>query len=645
MPGKTSTVNKPVLAFKKKTAMLVALVMLVALYCLAQLPQISSQESSDLASRFSFKRMLLPEPKNQTYKYVRQVHPDLKRISAWMSAIGAAVTLCDLDGDGLPNDYVLVDPRCDQVIVGPVPGTGERYKLFTLNPKGLSYDPATTAPAGSLAGDFNEDGQTDLLVYYWGRPPIIFSRQKNPLSAESFTATNVTQSETPWYTGAATLSDLDGDGHQDLIFANYLPDGQRILDPKDKGRILLQDTNSRAFNGGRKHVFLWSKDCYQEIADVFDKDVTGGWALAQGCQDLNGDLLPEIYFAHDMGPDRLLLNNSQPGKLKFSLLEGRSSLSTPSSFILGDDSFKGMGADFGDINGDGLYDIYVSNISCPYGLEECHYLWLNNGKIDDTKSGIAPYVQASEDLGLSRGGWGWDCRLADFDNDSTPEAVQAKGFFKGKINRWAEAQSLGGMNSEMLRHPLNWPSFKPGDDLAGHDRNSFFVKDKDGRYYDLAAQLNLDDQALSRGIAIADVDGDGKLDFAMANQWGDSYFFHNQSPTNNSFINLRLLLPLNAVAAEKVEEIADTTKLPPTIAAIGAEATITMPDGKILRAQVDGGSGHSGKRSHEIHFGLGNWPANKTMLVKLRFRNRQGQIQSTSINLLPGRHTLLLGAQ
>jgi hypothetical protein len=47
------------------------------------------------------------------------VHPSLERISAWVSSLGAAATLADLDGDGLPNDVIYVDPRTDLVTVAP----------------------------------------------------------------------------------------------------------------------------------------------------------------------------------------------------------------------------------------------------------------------------------------------------------------------------------------------------------------------------------------------------------------------------------------------------------------------------------------------------------------------------------------------
>src|SRR5262249_35188082 len=158
---------------------------------------------------------------------------------------------------------------------------------------------------------------------------------------------------------------------------------------------------------------------------------------------LDGDLLPEVYLSNDFGPDRLLHNRSTPGRFHFVPLEGERQLGTPSSFVMGKDSFKGMGVDFGDLNGDGLLDIYVSNMTAKRALMESHYVWLSTGQIQRMKEGIAPYVQASEKLGLSRSGWSWDCRLVDFNNDGVLEAIQANGFLKGEVNRWPELQSLG----------------------------------------------------------------------------------------------------------------------------------------------------------------------------------------------------------
>src|SRR5207244_9570128 len=125
-----------------------------------------------------------------------------------------------------------------------------------------------------------------------------------------------------------------------------------------------------------------AKAQFREITGVLEEPVERGWTLAIGAADLNGDLLPEIYFGHDFGPDRLLHNRSTPGHLKFALLEGRRRFTDPKSCVLGFDSFKGMGVDFGDVNGDGLLDIYVSNIATRFGLMESHFLWESTGKLD-----------------------------------------------------------------------------------------------------------------------------------------------------------------------------------------------------------------------------------------------------------------------
>ncbi|MDG3008357.1 CRTAC1 family protein [Paludisphaera sp. Pla2] len=565
--------------------------------------------------------------------------------------MGAAVALHDLDGDGLPNDVVYVDTRTDRVILAPAPGTPDRYEPFTLDPNPLHYEPATMAPMGSLVGDLNEDGLADVLVYYWGRTPVAFlrrpSRETGP-ARSAFAPREVSSTSDRWFTNAATLADLDGDGHADLVVANYFPDGSRILDVDTRGTASMQRSMSRAFNSGEKHIFIWSDATsggepdvrFREEAGVLDDSTLYGWTLAVGAADLDGDLLPELYFANDFGPDRLLHNRSHPGSIRFAPVEGRRGLTTPSSKVLGRDSFKGMGVDFGDLNGDGLLDLFVSNIATEFALLESHFAFISTGEAGSFREGVAPYVDRSEELGLSRSGWGWEARLADFDNDGDLEALQAVGFMKGDVDRWPELQELAMGHDELLSDPGNWPRFASGDDLSGGRRNPFFVR-FGGRFVDLSAELGLAEPGVSRGIATADVDGDGRLDFAVANQWAASTFHHNESTGSDAFLGLHLRLPLRpeATSARTGHPGPDTPGRP----AIGAEASVALPSGRRLVAQCDGGNGHSGKRSPDLHFGLGPVTPGTLLSITLRWRDPNGQVRREELSLPPGWHTVQLG--
>jgi enediyne biosynthesis protein E4 len=646
---------------RQHAAALFALGAILALYGLARLPETSSAERRKLAENFSFKRLPLPEFANQKQQSVRQVNKSLERISAWISSVGAGVALSDLDEDGLSNDVCYVDTRTDQVILAPVPGTPERYQPFSLN-AGAAFDRRTMAPMGALAADLNEDGLMDVLVYYWGRTPIAFLRKqsggagKQSLSGESYLPREIVSGGERWYANAATVADLDGDGHLDIIVGNYFPDNARILDAQANNQEQMQHSMSRAFNGGRNRLLRWTGATagaepavsFHEIEGAIENDEDGkisrAWTLAVGAADLDGDLLPEIYFANDFGPDRLLHNRSKPGQFRFALLEGRKTFTTPNSKVLGRDSFKGMGVDFGDLNNDGLLDIYVSNIASEYALEESHFVFLSTGETKRMREGFAPYVDESEALGLSRSGWGWDTKLADFNNDGVLEALQATGFVKGEVNRWPELHELAMGNDQLLERPQSWPRVQPGDDLSGHGHNPFFVRAESGRFYDVSHELQLDQPMVSRGIAISDVDGDGRLDFAVANQWDVSYFFRNESPRPGTFLGLHLRLPLGGGGSgTKVcrgHQVANALSRP----AIGATATARLPDGRLLVAQVDGGNGHSGKRSPDIFFGLGATPAATMLDVELYWRDQKGQAQKRILQLSSGWHTVLLGS-
>lgn len=631
-------------SWQRFTLRVFALGLLLVLYSFARLPSVSRDERARLAAGFRFSHLELPMLEGFPAKTIREVHPSYRHVAGWISTVGAAVALADLDGDGLANDLCTVDSRIDQVVIEPVPGQEpQRFAPFALDPAPAAYDPATMAPMGCVPGDLNEDGEQDLLVYYWGRPPIAFLRRQletaRPLDALAYRVIEIGDSSERWYTNAATRADLDGDGHADLVIGNYFPDGSRVLDANASGREQMHSSMSRGYNGGSKRFLLFvgasaGPEPTLELREVdvdLPQEARTAWTLAVGAADLDGDLLPEIYFGNDFGPDRLLHNRSRPGELRFAIAEGRRTLLTPRSKVLGHDSFKGMGIDFGDVNGDGWLDLYVSNIAAEYALEESHFLYVSTGEPERLAQGVAPYADRSEPLGVSRSGWGWDTRLADFNNDGVLEALQATGFLKGEVKRWPELHEIAMGNDGMLSNPAHWHRFAAGDDLSGRDPNPFFVRAKSGRFVDLAHELGLDQPHVTRGIATADVDSDGDLDFAIGNQWQSSFFYRNENPTSARALVLALELPAPRGAAGSA------------LPAIGAQATVELPDGRRLVAQVDGGNGHSGKRSPQLHFGLGALPAEAKVPVTVRWRDGAGVVQSRDFELASGSHRILLG--
>jgi enediyne biosynthesis protein E4 len=638
------SLSSVILEFLRRFARpLSALALITITYLPARKALPPSSYFNALASHFRFEAFSIGPSEARNAQYFRTVHPDFRVNAAWISSVGAAVSLGEFEGTGRPDDAVVVDPRTDTVSIVTLGPTGAR-ELCVLDAPNRRFP--FTAPMGSTIGDFNEDGKQDILVYYWGRTPVVYlnlhsSREKSRVTAKSFRAVEIVawRNGVPrkWFTNCVTQADLDGDGHMDLIIGNYFPEGSEVLNPWDTHRQWMQASMSKAFNGGTNFFLLWqaatetdpirfSVQNHNLLSDLkIEYGALHGWTLAVAAADLNGDLLPEVYFANDFGPDRLFVNQSSPGHLKFRLAEGQRHFRTPKSKVLGKDSFKGMGAEFVDLTNEGRLSLLVSNIAEEFGLLESHFAFVPVGDSSLLNRGVAPFDDRSEALGLSRSGWGWDIKGVDFDNDGVLEVGQALGFMAGKVSRWPELQELATGNDQLLQSTYVWPQFQPGDKLSGDSHLAFFARTRvDQPFVDIGGELGFPTGTVSRGIAIGDTDRDGRLDFVLANQWQDSVFYHNRSANAHTYIGLRICRRPNQhpqlIASPNVTPLDDSALIP----LIGASVTIFLPDGSTRTSISDGGNGHSGRRSPEVHFGLGDLAIGTKIPVCIRWRNNLG---------------------
>ncbi|MBW8875653.1 MAG: CRTAC1 family protein [Acidobacteria bacterium] len=636
-----------------------------ALAALARLPGPPPGEAARLAPHFRFAWQPLPPAPVPAGGVVFPVNKTAAHMQFYFYQIGASAALGDLDGDGLPNDLCLTDVRTKTATVSPVPGTGDRYPSFVLD-FGKLVDRVTEHPTVCRIADMNEDGLADIFVAFYGRPPLLLLRRapadlqpQAPLSMASFAAVELVPGLTQrWWTATATFADVDGDGHQDIVVGNYYPDGAELTDASSNRPFEMNEDFSRALNGGKNRIFLHAGGesgaapaaLYRDAGDVFPGRSAYAWTLAVGAADLDRDGLSDLYIANDFGPDQLLWNRSRPGHVRLRELKGEKGFFTPESMALGHDSFKGMGIDFGDINHDGVFDMYVSNIASPFALQESHFLWTSTGQGEMKRmaQGVAPWVDRGDEMGVAHSAWAWDARFEDFDNDSVLELVQATGLVKGKANRWPDLAQVGAGNDVFVKYQAVWPKFLVGSDVDGSYPKPFWVLGSDGRYADLSTVLFPGLTSPTRGIAVADVDGDGYPDMVYANFWSDSVYIKNQATGNgNRFLGLHLLLPVAGAGGQPPAGLRVHDGHPAWregTPAIGAFVEAEIAGGQRQIRQVDGGNGHSGQRSPEVRFGLGRTAA-AAIPVRITWRDLHGTLHHDALSLAPGYHTIVLAAQ
>ena len=224
--------------------------------------------------------------------------------------------------------------------------------------------------------------------------------------------------------------------------------------------------------------------------------------------DINNDGLEDIYLTANQTPDKLYLNL---GNLKFK------DITKTSGVII--DSTWSTGVTMEDINNDGLLDIYVSKIGKYKGLKAHNLLYINNGDLTFTES--------SSVSGLDFSGFSTQASFFDYDNDGDMDmyllncSVHTPRSY-GKSSKRFETDSLSG--DKLFENKLNEGTLK---------------------FVDVTSNAGIYSSALGYGLALStsDINQDGLIDIYVGNDFHENdYIYINQGDktfkeAGNSYLN------------------------------------------------------------------------------------------------------------
>ncbi len=556
-----------------------------------------------------------------------------ENIMPWLSSVGAAAAAGDFDGDGFADLYVTSSGRGDRNVLFRNLGDGTFEDV--TDQAGVGCGNPTGGSMHAVWGDVDNDGRLDLYVVKWAEPNQLFHNNGNG----TFSDVSRESGTDFWgYGNGATFLDYDRDGHLDLLVGNYFADV--VPDPDTDTPVrndlwhpvttrVMHDTFTHAANGGRNVLFHNLGDgTFEDVTMAVGMTFTG-WTLAVGSGDLNNDGWPDLYLANDFGPDEFYLNTGateRPPKFRL-VVDPRGHPG------VGNDWWKGMNVDMGDVNNDGYLDIYVTNVLEPrYKTDEGNMLWINC--TDPLCPGGRGFVNVGRSTGTFDGGWGWGGKFADFNNDGWLDIYAVNGFVTGDPdhNYWYQIQEMVTQTKNQTADAADWPVM--GDrDLSGYEHGRLFMHVPDGdrtaknrnlRFVEMSQAAGVVDRFNGRGIAIADFNHDGLLDMYVANQGARSCYYVNKTaarvPSSTQpygFLRLALRGRPDAGVAVGDRVLASTAD------AVGARVTIYAGDGVQIR-EVQGGMGFASQSEHVVHFGL----SDPSALDRVTIRWPSGRVQT-----------------
>lgn len=461
---------------------------------------------------------------------------------------GTGVALFDFDSDGLIDIFFVNASRFESDAPAAshhlYKNLGDLKFRDVTEKSGIGH---TGWGQGTCAGDFDNDGRTDLFITYWGQNALYRNAGGGQFRDET-KARGLVIPKRRWGTGCAFL-DYDRDGSLDLFVANYV-DFDPAKTPKPGDRSQCQWKGLPVICGPRglpgESMSLYHNDGNGRFTEVSEQaGVTTprrfyGFTVLTG--DFDNDGWPDVYVACDSTAS-LFFRNKQDGTFEeMGLMSGTA---------VNEDGREqaGMGATAGDFDGDGRLDIFKTNFS-----DDTPTLYRNDG------NGVFTDNTVAAGLAVNTKFLGWGTAFLDFDQDGWKDIIEANGHV------YPEVESKG--ISEKYKQPrvLYW------------NRG-------DAQFYDIsrAAGAGISGSHSSRGIATADLDNDGTMEVVIVNMHEGPSLLKNFGPHGNSVL---------------VEALTGSGR-----AAIGARVTLKAA-GRSRIDEVRSGGFHISQGDFRIHFGL-----------------------------------------
>jgi hypothetical protein len=459
-----------------------------------------------------------------------------------LETTGSGIAFIDYDNDGLLDLFV-------------VSGAGGSNRMYHNEGKGQFRDVTATLGLqhtgwgqGVCAGDFDNDGFTDLFVTYWGAN--VLYRNVGGKRFEDVTAkAHLTQPRVHYNTGCAFI-DYDNDGRLDLFVANYLKFDFKTTplpgaNPYCYYRDIPVSCGPRGLPFDRNILYHNEGEFFRDVSDESGiSKPDANYALGVVTGDFNGDGLTDIYVACDRTPSILYINKGG-GKFSDEALMRGAALDENGKAL------SGMGASAADYLHTGLQSLFRTNFS-----DELETLYRNRGK--------GEFEDASVESGLGRNTQyvGWGCGFLDFDNDGWPDLLLVNGHAFPEVER---------LKSEIR--------YRERAILYHNEHNKFIDVSE-------ASGPGIMERHAARGAAFGDYDNDGAVEVAVNNQNEAPSLFKQTKRPEGHWITLRL-------------EGKRSNR-----SAIGARVRLSVGDLE-QTAEVRSGGSYLSQNDLRLHFGLG----------------------------------------